>query len=101
MNALWEFESPLPHKKTTDNTLNVSRFSFIKNYCAKSETRINMNYRGLRIVKGKRWYVEYHYLIPEGLRHFHDDKKWKRIRVYEDINRRIRRERERFTHLNY
>jgi integrase len=68
-----------------DNPMIISRFYFLKNKCAKSAPM--KNYRNIQLVKAKRWYVEYYHKVPEGVRHLHQDKEWKRFRVYEDINR--------------
>ncbi len=45
------------------------------------------NYKGLKLVKAKRWYVEFYYRIPDGLQKRYDDQEWLRYRKYEDINR--------------
>jgi integrase len=83
-----EFESPLPHQKPADNSLKVSRFYFLKNNNAASVPTENVDYKNIQLVKAKRWYIEYYYKIPPGLRPMHNGEEWKRFRVFEDINRK-------------
>lgn len=75
---LINFESPLPHSETPDNQ---GVFRFIDHYGDKMGTKKNILYRGPKLVtSGKKWYVQYSYRDPVTL-------KWKRFKVYEDINR--------------
>jgi integrase len=45
-----------------------------------------LTYKPPRIVKAKRWYVEYYYSVPVELREKYK-RDWQRFRVFEDINR--------------
>lgn len=36
---------------------------------------------------GKKWFVEFYFLVPREMRHAYKNKVWKRFKVYEDINR--------------
>jgi integrase len=89
---LREFESPLPHTERID----FQSFSYLNSKCAKSVPMEGVKYKGLKLVKGKRWYVEYYYEIIEGLRHEFNGEKWKRIRVFEELNRLTGARRERY-----
>lgn len=72
----------------TDGTPDNTRgFVFLNNYSAKSVPKENVQYRVPVIVKASRWYVEYYYRVPEKQRHLYNNAKWKRFRVFEDINR--------------
>lgn len=86
-----KFESPLPHFESRTS----SGFHNLKTNCAKTAPMSGSNYKGLKIVKGKRWYIEYYYRIPEGLRQKHDGLEWKRFREYGYINKYRDDQRER------
>lgn len=64
------------------------RYSFMEHYADKKRTRKNVDYFGpfLKECKGMK-YIEYTFRIPEDLRQFHGNKKSKRFKVYENINR--------------
>lgn len=74
--AALENENITPYKS--------GRFSFIKDYTDKTRTKMkqwkNVTVKG----KGKEKFISYHYKIPKGLP---NAGKWKRFKVYEDINR--------------
>lgn len=88
--SLRKFESPLPHFETRSS----SGFQSLKNKCAKNAPMGNSNYKGLKIVKGARWYVEYYYRVPEQLREKHGGTEWKRFREYGYVNKYEGDERE-------
>ena len=46
-----------------------------------------VNWKPPKLYKGKRWWVEYQFRIPEELRHRYKGAKWKGFPVFEDINR--------------
>jgi len=46
-----------------------------------------LNWKPPKLYKGKRWWVEYQFRIPEELRHRYKGAKWTGFRVFEDINR--------------
>lgn len=58
----------------------VAGFSFLNSQRGpeKGPNMKHINYRPAKISKGKKWYVYYHYLTPEG---------WKKFKAYENINR--------------
>src|SRR6476660_4252527 len=72
---------------TTETPDSTRGFSFLNNYSAKSVPKETIKYRNPVIFKGVRWYVEYYYRIPESQRNLYGNAKWKRFRVFEDINR--------------
>jgi len=90
--AAEKFESPLPHYKT----LYQQGFYLLNNNCDKSAPMEGVKYKGLKLVKGERWYVEYFFKIPDELKHEHNNRIWKRFRVYAEIDRREGEEKERF-----
>lgn len=61
-------------------------FSLENNNSAKTVPRKYIVYRPPKIVKGKRWYVEYSYKVPVELKDKYKGP-WERFRVFEDINR--------------
>lgn len=81
------------------NLLKIRCFSFSKNKSAETVPKLqNVLYKGLRLVEGKRKYIEYYYLIPQDLPRElwrREDisssgklKTWGRWRTFgEDINR--------------
>ncbi len=65
-------------------------FRFLKNYSDQNSDQIlarYVNWKQPKLYKGKRWWVEYQFRIPEELRHRFNGDKWKGYRVFEDINR--------------
>jgi hypothetical protein len=46
-----------------------------------------VNSKPPKLYKGKRWWIEYQFRIPEELRHLRKGAKWKGILAFEDINR--------------
>ena len=46
-----------------------------------------LNWKTPKLYKGKRWWIEYQFRIPEELRHRYKGAKWKGFPVFEDINR--------------
>lgn len=44
-------------------------------------------YKPPRIVKGKRWYVEYWYKVPPELSEAYKGKEWERFREFKDLNK--------------
>jgi site-specific recombinase XerD len=46
-----------------------------------------INWKPPKLYKGKRWWVEYQFRIPEELRPRYKGAKWKGFPVFEDINR--------------
>lgn len=65
----------------------TNRGLYLKNYhSAKTVPTKYTTYRPPKIVKGKRWYIEYYYRRPEVLASQHP-AEWVRFRVFEDINR--------------
>ena len=46
-----------------------------------------INWKPPKLYKGKRWWIEYQFRIPEELRHRYKGAKWKGFPVFEDINR--------------
>ena len=46
-----------------------------------------LNWKPPKLYKGKRWWIEYQFRIPEELRHRYNGAKWEGFRVFEDINR--------------
>jgi site-specific recombinase XerD len=65
----------------------MAGFRFLDNKCDKSVPMKYIDYRPAKLVKGKRWYIEYYYRIPAELRPLHDNKEWERFKVNEDVNR--------------
>jgi integrase len=61
-------------------------FRFLKPISATIMPQPFSSYRPPRLVKGKRWYIEYWYRVPESLRNQYP-KDFERFRVFEDINR--------------
>jgi integrase len=55
-------------------------FSFIESYGGKKGTMKYVDYKPAEIYRGSKWYVQYSYRDP-------DTGKFKRFKVYEDINR--------------
>lgn len=61
-------------------------FRFLENYGDKMGTRKNIVFRRPKaFTSGPKWYVEYYFRVPENLREVYG--KWKRFKVFEDINR--------------
>ncbi len=63
-------------------------FSFLNAKCDKSATKPMkyFDYRPPKLVKGKRWYIEFYYRVPAELRPI-EGRDWKRFIVNESINR--------------
>lgn len=84
-NPAERIQSWAPTKK---KGLNIKPFRFLNPNSATTVPQENIHYRAPRLVKSKeRTYVEYWYRIPMALAHLHGNKEWKRIRVFENINR--------------
>lgn|GEM_PF-1997896 len=65
-------------------------FRFLKNYSDQNSDQVLgkfINWKPPKLYKGKRWWVEYQFRIPEELRHRYGGAKWKGFPVFEDINR--------------
>lgn len=83
------FESHPAHSKNCENGLIVRPFRFLENYSDPNSDQelVQLKYKKPVLRKGTRWWIEYWYAIPPELKHLHDGKKWKKYRVFEDINR--------------
>jgi hypothetical protein len=46
-----------------------------------------VNWKPPKLYKGKRWWIEYQFRIPEELRGRYNGDRWKGFPVFEDINR--------------
>lgn len=73
------------HLKPADN----AGFSFLNCYRDKTDTLGKFDYRLAQIKKGKRWFVQYDFRDPS-------TKKFRRFKVYEDINRKKGEEQENY-----
>lgn len=65
-------------------------FSFLVNYSHQNRDQNSaktLNWKSPKPYKGKRWWIEYQFCIPEELRHRYKGAKWKGFPVFEDINR--------------
>lgn len=81
---LCQFESSSPHITEPAPT---AGFSFLKTYGDK-HGNMGKKYKKPTVhTTGKKWYVEYYYLIPGDLRASYNNKLWLRYKVYEEINR--------------
>ncbi|HEV2354529.1 MAG TPA: site-specific integrase, partial [Puia sp.] len=70
--------------------MKIKPFSFLKNYSDQNSDQVlgkYINWKPPKLYKGKRWWVEYQFRIPEELRHRYKGAKWKGFPVFEDINR--------------
>lgn len=75
-----DFESLHPHTEKVDS-VRVSRER------TSTGDAMGTHYRPAKLyMNGPKWHVEFWYRIPEELRPFHNNKKWKRFKKYEDIN---------------
>lgn len=82
---------PLPLSNNPPEYAIGADFSFIRTYGATMGAK-HINYKPAEIYRGKKWYVYYSYWNPE-------KGKFKRFRVYEDINRLKGQEQEEFAEL--
>jgi hypothetical protein len=72
------------------NGLKHRPFSFLKNYSDQNGDQVlgkYINWKPPKLYKGKRWWVEYQFRIPEELRPRYKGAKWKGFPAFEDINR--------------
>ncbi len=66
--------------------MTIMPFRFLKHYSDQILGKF-INWKPPKLYKGKRWWVEYQFRIPEELRHRYKGAKWKGFPVFEDINR--------------
>jgi site-specific recombinase XerD len=83
LERAWKFESSSPHITEPAPT---AGFRFLKAFGAKYGA-MGKKYKKPTLYTGKKWYVQYYYLIPDDLRPKYNNKLWQRFKVYEDINR--------------
>jgi len=65
-------------------------FCFLKHYSDQNSDQVLgkfINWKPPKLYKGKRWWIEYQFRIPEELRHRYNGARWKGFPVFEDINR--------------
>jgi hypothetical protein len=65
-------------------------FRFLKHYSDQNSDQVLgkfINWKPPKLYKGKRWWVEYQFRIPEELRPRYNGARWKGFPVFEDINR--------------
>src|ERR1700761_6050878 len=66
--------------------MTIMPFRFLKHYSDQVLGKF-INWKPPKLYKGKRWWIEYQFRIPEELRHRYKGAKWKGFPVFEDINR--------------
>lgn len=72
-------------EKTPEDQPPVLVFKFMQMYGDKTGTKKIPQFKEPRLIKSSgKWFVTYSYLVPTG---FPGAGKWKRFKVYEDINR--------------
>ncbi|HVS97927.1 MAG TPA: site-specific integrase [Puia sp.] len=70
--------------------MKIKPFSFLKNYSDQNSDQILgnfVNWKPPKLYKGKRWWIEYQFRIPEELWPRYKGARWKGFPVFEDINR--------------
>src|SRR6476661_2563459 len=61
---------------------------FIVSHSTVAKLVPNYNlFKRVRLVEGKRRYIEYYYRVPPELEHVYPGKEFVRFRVFEDLNR--------------
>jgi hypothetical protein len=76
--------------KVQSNGLKHRPFSFLKNYSDQNSDQVlgkYINWKPPKLYKGKRWWIEYQFRIPQELRARYKGAKWKGFPVFEGINR--------------
>lgn len=92
-NALSKCDSPDQFSNLiprTGNGLVIKPFRFLENYSDQNRDQLLQRLRPYKkpvLRKGTRWWIEYQFRVPPELLQVNGGKKWKKFRVFEDINR--------------
>lgn len=91
-----QFESPLPHKKTSVKVAPVAAFIFNENNSVNTVST-KIRYTTPEIIRSEHgWYIKYKYEIPHAIRPLYDGQQWFTFRLKKNINRFKGSDREKF-----
>lgn len=79
-----EYSEPGSNSCSGHSVLIINKFRFIKPKSGQTVTKY-ITYRPPKLLKGKRWWIQYYFRVPDELVFEHGE--WKKFRVFENINR--------------